>query len=371
MSKYRLVLLVGLAGLLCMPTTQALAGSRPEGSHEVKLTWVSIADWIFKVGDLRIYMDGALTRFDPANFFGGGSGLSFSRHAVCPDKALDERLLRALGGDRHLDFIITGHSNLDHSFDTATLARLTGAHIIGAPSTCFEAFAQGIPASQCTMVNGGEEFDLGNDVTVRVVHWNHSGNASNPDLHLPFELTKTPTPDPATGCLRPGVLEDFPNGGGGRGYLFTVGDRDDDGEPGEQLSWFYTDTGSDFDFDQPIMVNGGAATFPSPRDNLIAAMADAGLNGVDLSIGFASLPLLKLVVPILRPRSFIPNHLGSFFTPFLAGLQTPFSSPPIADFLAGQGTDLVVPQQFLDAWRLNANGVFPTPNNDVKRKLGF
>jgi hypothetical protein len=355
---------ITFAAAISLGSAARAAPARRSGPTEVKVTWVAVADWIFKVGDVRIYMDGALTRFDPANFYGGGSGLSFSRQAVCPDRAMDERLLDALGGDRHLDFIITGHSNLDHAYDTATLAKLTGAHIIGAPSTCFQAIAQGVRASRCTPVHGGETFDLGNDVTVRVVHWNHSGNASSADLHDPLELTKPPTPD-ANGCFRPGVLEDFPNGGGGRGYLFTAG------EGRKQVSWFYTDTGSDFDFDDPIVVNRGAMVFPSPRDNLIAAMRDAHLSGVDLSIGSGSLPLQTLVVPLLRPAAFIPNHLGSFFTPFLDGLQTPFSNPALAAYLDSQGTELLAPQQYLDAWKLDAKGVVSVPNRDVKRKLGF
>lgn len=361
--KWVCVLLLGLASLLGPLGAPALAGPRTVGPHEAELTWVNIADWVFKVGDLRIYMDGAITKFDRANIFGGVAGFAFSHEPVCPDLPTIQRVLDALGGQAKLDFILTGHSNLDHSFDTATIARLTGAHIIGSQSTCFQAFAQGIPASQCTIVNGGEVLDLGSGVTVRVVRWNHSGSAANPDLHEPRELTAIPTPDPATGCLRPGTLEDFPNGGGGRGYLFTVNN------PGAPFSWYYVDTGSDFDFDQPVIVNG--VNFGSPRDSLIAAMGDAGLSGVDLWIGLASLNFARLVVPILHPRALLPNHLGSFFASFFDGLTTPFSNPALESFLAAEGIELVVPQQYLDAWKIDASGVTSVPNTNVKQKLGF
>jgi L-ascorbate metabolism protein UlaG (beta-lactamase superfamily) len=362
-SKACPVLLLGLVTVLAPFGARGVAGPQAIGPHEVKLTWVNIADWVFKVGDLRIYMDGAITKFDRSNIFGGVAGFAFSHHPVCPDLPTIQRVLDALGGEGTIDFILTGHSNLDHSFDTATIAKLTGAHIVGSQSTCFQAFAQGIPRSQCTIVNGGEVMDLGGGVTVHVVRWNHSGNASNPDLHEPRELTAIPTPDPVTGCLRPGTLEDFPNGGGGRGYLFTVNN------PGGPISWFYVDTGSDFDFDQPVIVDG--ANFGSPRDGLITAMWEAGLSEVDLWIGLASTNFARLVVPLLNPRALIPNHLGSFFAPFFDGLTTPFSDLTLEAFLLGEGIQLVVPHQYLDAWKLDAKGIRSLPNTNVKRKLGF
>jgi hypothetical protein len=67
---------------------------------------------------------------------------------------------------------------------------------------------------------------------MRVVRWNLSGDhASNPEQHDPVELTAVPHPDTATSGLRAGVAEDFPNGGGNRGFLFVV-----DGPQG-RFSW--------------------------------------------------------------------------------------------------------------------------------------
>ncbi len=58
---------------------------------------------------------------------------------------------------------------------------------------------------------------------MRVVRWNHSGDpAKNREQHDPVELEAIPRQDPATGGLKAGVAEDFPNGGGNRGFLFTV-----------------------------------------------------------------------------------------------------------------------------------------------------
>src|SRR5262249_22813999 len=272
-----------------------IAGCGTSTPNQAKITWVAVADWVVDIGSLHIYLDGALTRFDPNNLYGGESGLSYSHAPVCFNKDVDQKVLGAL--EHKPNYHMTGHSNLDHSYDTGTMAKMTNAPIIGSPSTCFQVQAQGLPTSQCKAVLGGESFDLGNDVKVRVVRWNHSGSSANPDLHNPRELTGPPTPDPATGCYRPGVLEDFPNGGGGRGFLFAAGDS------GHQFSWYYVDTGSDFDFEQPVIVDG--TSYGAPRDNLIAAMNNAGLTSVDLWIGLSSLPLAQKVVPILKPKAFI------------------------------------------------------------------
>ena len=364
---------LGLAlGIVCAVQLNA-CGSGSEPANSATVTWVAVADWYFDAGNTRVYLDGALTRFDPTNFHGGGSGLSFSNKAVCSASTTDQKVLNAIG--KKPSRILTGHSNLDHSYDTATIAKLTGASIIGSPSTCLEAQGQGVAASQCTSVMGGETFELGDGMHVRIVHWNHSGNASNMDLHAPFELTKPITPD-AQGCLKPGVLEDFPNGGGGRGLLFVGGDA------AHRWSIFFVDTGSDFDFTQDVPDNVdasgkdcGSATcghHGSPQANLQAAMQAEGLDHVDLWIGSASMPLVQLVWPIIHPKAFIPNHLGSFYIDFFQGLTTPYTDTALPAYVASQGGNFQTPKQFMDSWTVDPkNGTSPTPNTAVKAALGF
>jgi len=359
-------------GVACAAHLAACGSGTPANSATV--TWVAVADWYFDVGSTRIYMDGALTRFDPNNFYGGGSGLSYSKTAVCnAASTTDKKVLDAIG--KKPSYILTGHSNLDHSYDTAAIAKMTGAHIIGSPSTCMEAQGQGVAASQCTSVMGGESIELGDGVHVRPVHWNHSGNASNPDLHLPLELTKPITPD-ANGCFKPGVLEDFPNGGGGRGLLLVGGDS------AHRWSIFFVDTGSDYDFTQDVPDNVdaqgnacGSATcghHGSPQANLTAAMQAEKLDHVDLWIGSASLPLAQLVFPIIHPKAFIPNHLGSFYIDFFQGLTTPYTDTTLPAYVSAQGGNFQTPKQFMDAWTVDStNGTVPTPNTAVKKALGF
>jgi glyoxylase-like metal-dependent hydrolase (beta-lactamase superfamily II) len=112
------------------------------GPSNVRLTWMGVTSWLIEVADLRIIMDGYITR-NPTQALG-------------PDEEAIQQVMDALGGNGKVDYILSGHGHFDHAFDTAVWARETGAQIIGSRTTCFEAIAQGIPDSQCTTVEGGD-----------------------------------------------------------------------------------------------------------------------------------------------------------------------------------------------------------------------
>jgi hypothetical protein len=213
-------------------------------------------------------------------------------------------------------------------------------------------------------VSGGETIRLSPTVTMRVVRWNHSGSASvNPELHVPIELAAMPRVDPVTRGLRAGVQEDFPNGGGGRAYLFTVD------APDGRLSWFYQNSASPSDLAQPVVVDG--VSYGAPLDNLKAAMRDARLESVDLWVGTPNPQIAALVLPALRPRAFLPVHFDDLAKPITDGLPAPFTSPAMEAALASAGVRLVRPAQFFDRWRLDASGVHPVDNTTMKRTFGL
>ena len=356
-----------------VPTTSAggrVASRASTTPAYVDITWMSIANVYYQIGELGIVTDGYITRIPRSTFYGGGGGLAYSRERVTPDTAAVARVLAALGGPTAIDLLLTGHSHFDHSFDTATWSRLTGANILGPQTTCLQARAEGLPDDRCTPVVGGEKIVLAEGVTMWVVRWNHSGSSeANPEQHDPIELYEVPSRPRDVGGLRPGVAEDFPNGGGGRAFLFVV-----DG-PAGRFSWFYQNSASAGDLDRPIVVplpsGAGEIDYGAPLDNLERAMREAELERVDLWIGTGGRSVAELVVPILRPQAYLPIHWDGLWAPFDDGMPSRFSSGSLETYLTESGIRLLRPGQYMDRWRLNAGGVAPIPNEAVKEALGF
>ena len=365
------------ACLLILPYSIPAQAAPPE---KVRLTWMSIANWLIEVGETRIVMDGYISRIPESAF----SGPSFAYgEPSLPDTAAIQRVIDALGSPK-IDFILTGHSHFDHSFDVAAWARLSGAHIVGARSTCLQAAAQAIPDARCTSVEGGEVIRLGLHVSVRVVRWNHSGDTTTFEgklLHAPLELIAPPQPGSAG--LKPGILQDFPNGGGARAYLFTAQTA------AGPVHWLYSNTGNAVTFRQPVTIDEAFFTerqlavdtlsiaehATSAREHLQAALKDAGLERVDLWLGFSDRPLAQAVHPVLNPKAHIPHHWDGLFSPFFDGVPYAYSEFPmavgVAAFWEEQQVKFLPPQQYMDTYSLTTDGVQPVANPTVQQQLGL
>jgi L-ascorbate metabolism protein UlaG (beta-lactamase superfamily) len=363
--------LLGCATTVPTTSTGGSVGSRESTAPDhVDITWMSIANVYYRIGGLGIVTDGYITRIPQRTFYGGGGGLAYSRERFTPDAAAVARVIAALGGPTAIDLLLTGHSHFDHSFDTATWSKLTGANILGPQTTCLQARAEALPDDRCTTVVGGERIVLSEGVTMWVVRWNHSGSSeANPEQHDPVELYEVPTRTGDVAGLRPGVAEDFPNGGGGRAFLFVV-----DGPEG-RFSWFYQNSASAGDLDRPIVVplpsGAGEIDYGAPLDNLERAMREAELERVDLWIGTTGQAVAELVVPILRPKAYLPIHWDGLWAPFDDGMPSRLSSSSLETYLTESGIRLLRPGQYMDRWRLDTGGITPIPNEAVKEALGF
>lgn len=330
----------------------------------VDMTWMSIANMYFEIGDQRIVADGYITRVSQDNFYGGGGGLKNTHTPFKPNVDAVTRVFNALGGKKSVNLLLTGHSHFDHSFDTGTWSRLSHARIIGAQTTCFQAQAEGLPGKRCTAVYGGEKYELSKGITLYVIRWNHSGNSKdNPEQHDPVELSEPPHPDPINGGLHAGVGEDFPNGGGNRAYLFVV-----DAKAG-RFSWLFTDSAGFADIDQPIVING--VNYGAPLENLRAALERAGIERVDLWIATGGVQVAQSVLPVAKPKAYLPVHWDGLWYPFEKGVPYAWADPALEAVLAAQGVSLVRPAQYMDKWRLDSAGIQPVVNDKVKKSLGF
>ena len=354
-----LSVLVAGAGLILGAAT---AGC--DDGHNLQMTWFGISNWALQVGDLNMVIDGYVTRIPSEYFSGGGGGLGLTRKGYPIDKALVDKVHGVLAAEHSIKYLFTGHSHFDHSFDTPYWAKTTGAFLVGSKTTCFQTQALGVPAEHCLPVYGGEVFHLSSNVMAYVVLWNHSGtHEQNAEQHDAVELAAPPKPD-ADGNLRGGVAEDFPNGGGNRGYLFVVDNGD------SRLSMFFTNSGSTQDLQLDTVVGG--INYGSPLQSLSNAMLAAGLQSVDLWIGGGGEGVARYVVPILRPKTYIPNHLWDFFAKFEAGYDNgPFKDSGLEKYLNSVGVKLLAPAQYMDRFDLTPYGTMAVPNTAQKMALGF
>ena len=323
-------------------------------SPEVSLTWLSVTNWLVEAGDTRILLDGYLTRIDRRLVEADGS----SHGPAVTDTAELRRLLARAAPDLRLDWILVGHGHWDHAFDVPAIARMTGARIAGPRTVCLQVEALGLEPGRCVPVEGGEVLEL-DGVRAHVVRWHHSGDPGTEAgrrLGSPLELRAAPPVDPATGGLRPGFLEDYPNGGGGRAYLLSIGDDRTAGtifwsNSGNPAAWdtalradtaFLRAAGVDLSNLEP------AGDRRPTREILAAALAAEGLDGVDVWIGFPGAEHVRQVVPSLRPATFVPHHWDDFWTPISSGVGRPFTGEAIRPYLDSAGVALVIPAAYYE-----------------------
>jgi L-ascorbate metabolism protein UlaG (beta-lactamase superfamily) len=98
----------------------------------------------------------------------------FSRPSLAADAPMipDEQAIRARVPPR-ASLVLVGHSHVDHLLDAPTVARLTGAEIMGTASTANYARASGIPSDKIITVKGGEDYAF-DGFSVRVIPGLHS-----------------------------------------------------------------------------------------------------------------------------------------------------------------------------------------------------
>lgn len=111
--------------------------------------------------------------------------------------------------------------------------------------------------------------------------------------------------------------------------------------------------------------------YGAPIENRKATLENAGLESVDLWIGAAGLPVAELVIPVLKPRAYLPIHWDDTWGAFRAGVQQPYSDTALEEFLVRSGVELLKPDQYMDKWRLDRSGVRPLANVAIKQALGF
>ena len=302
------------------------------GPSFVDITWMSMANTHYQIGDVGVVTDGYFSGLPVDDFYGDGGGLEHTRRPHQPDVDAVARVLVALGGATRINLLLTGHSHFDHSFDTATWSRLTGAPIYGSQTTCYQAVAGNVPADRCTPVFGGEAIAIAPGVTMFVVRWNHSGDSQrNPEQHNPIELEEVPIPRPGgrAACARasqrtfPMAAAAAPTSSGSTAPR-GVSAGSIKARPARLISTYRS-------WSTGLTTVRRSTTWRS-------RWTRQKLESVDLWIGQGGVRVAKLVLPIVLPNAFLPIHWDGLTPPFEAGMPDRFSDPPLEQLLSGAGS---------------------------------
>lgn len=117
--------------------------SRPPG---LRLRYTGVAGYEVTDGETVVLLDPVITR--PTIF-------DLATGPVEVDEAQVQRTFP------RADFILVNHAHHDHGVDAPSIARRTGATLVGSPSMINFARAQGVAEAQLRVVRGGERLRLG------------------------------------------------------------------------------------------------------------------------------------------------------------------------------------------------------------------
>ncbi len=123
-----------------------------EKVQKATLDWFGCATFRLNVDGLTIFLDAYIDRIEGSD---GPEGATASQVTEC-------------------DYILIGHSHFDHIWGAETIAKNTGAKIIGSYESIRMMSDEGVPEEQLFPVAGGERVVLSENVTLHVFPMLHS-----------------------------------------------------------------------------------------------------------------------------------------------------------------------------------------------------
>ena len=78
-----------------------------------------------------------------------------------------------------------------------------------------------------------------------------------------------------------------------------------------------------------------------------------------------------MVVPLIHPKVYIPNHWDGLFNPFWPGMPYPFKDEGLAKYLDAQKVPMLAQKQYFDKYVMTKSGVTMVDNHAMKAALGF
>ena len=134
----------------CSQSAPVVRSSPPavvqEPEEPASLTYLGVAGWQLSSGSATLLVDPYFTRVARAD----------DERPLAPDETQISRYAPA-----HADAILVGHSHYDHLLDVPSLARRTGAVVVGTESTSHVARASGPSSARIVVAHPGEELRIG------------------------------------------------------------------------------------------------------------------------------------------------------------------------------------------------------------------
>jgi L-ascorbate metabolism protein UlaG (beta-lactamase superfamily) len=318
-----------------MSCSSSDGGSESPQVAEAELTYLGVTQWLLRYGETTVLLDAFFSRPEPGAEGSTEAGLD-----------LMQRVLDAAGVES-IDFILVGHSHADHAIDCGSVAMRTGARVIGSRTTCLIAQAEGLPEDRCTVVDTGDEVQLG-EATMRAARTIH---------FLPHFIGSF------------GELDEVPRladtwaapNGGPISYLISF--------PGvEPFSIFHTSSIAAIDED-----DGSGEDYLANLDSIFGSV-----DGVTLwlaPLGFLSEEReLTPYFSRISPEFAIPQHFDGLATEtdLETGLTTAFVPSETLDQVAGgEGTTILAPEEYFDAFIVSPEGVIRSDEAPVRAALGL
>lgn len=240
---------------------------RSDGGTALRIRWLGTAGHIIETKRTTVLVDPFLSR---------PGLLRVAARPLVPDEAA----IRAHLPER-VDAVLLGHSHYDHLLDAPTIARWTGAQIVGSRTTASFARAAGVPSEQITEVPAhGLRLEIG-DLSVRFVPSLH-GRIFLGRVPLPGEVAEPPRLPARVGTYRMG---------GAFGLLLHA--------------------------EGATVYHNGSADLVDAE--LAGASADVVLVG--LAGRQATRDYLQRLVGALGPGLLVPTHHDAFFAPLEEGVR--------------------------------------------------
>lgn len=239
----------------------------PPTGEAIRLRWLGAAGHVIEAAGQTLLVDPFLSR------------PSLVRTALSPLRSTPEAYWHWLPAK--VDGILLGHSHYDHLLDAPTIAKRTGARIVGSESTASFARAEGVPESQIVVIppHGGS-VTFG-EAEVRFL----------PSLHARLVAGRVPFDGVVEGLPKVPARVHRYRMGGAFGILVTAGGRS-------------------------VYHNGSANLVDAELEGIGADVVLAGLAGRRVTRGY-----LGRLYDKLSPELVIPTHHDLFFRPLEDGLR--------------------------------------------------